>query len=100
MPSVVLLLCGNFSILHSASFVNKYHNKFLFEGVKQMGIKIRLLQLGKKQVDLLAEIRKRGYKNLQPPALSAYINRKDTTAQAERVLELADEILKEWEAEQ
>ena len=36
MPSVVLLLCGNFSILHSASFVNKYHNKFLFEEVKQM----------------------------------------------------------------
>lgn len=61
--------------------------------------KVRLAILGKKQIDLLFEIRKRGYKNLEPPTLSTYINGNSTSPQAQAVLELIDTILTEWESE-
>lgn len=64
-----------------------------------MEIKLRLLKLGKKQVDLLEEVRKRGYRNLYPTQLSQYILGKIQTAQAEAVLEICRQILVEWENE-
>ena len=60
-------------------------------------IKARLLNLGKKQVDLLEVIRKKGYANLQPPQRSAYINGSNTTPQAQAVLQIVYDTLEMWE---
>ena len=62
-------------------------------------IKARLLNLGKKQVDLLEVIRKNGYANLQPPQLSSYINGSNTTPQAQAVLRIVYKTLEAWEAD-
>lgn len=62
-------------------------------------VKLRLLNLGKKQVDLLKVIRKKGYTNLQPPQLSSYINGANTTPQAQAVMKIVYETLEQWEAE-
>ncbi len=62
-----------------------------------MNIKIKLLELNKKQVDLLDEIRKRGYPKLDPSVLSRYINGRDVTPQAKAVLSICEDVLNEWE---
>lgn len=62
-------------------------------------IKILLIELGKKQVDLLKELKKRGYKNLYSSQLSNYINGVENTPQAESVLAAVHEILDEWKKE-
>lgn len=64
-----------------------------------MNTKVRLLQLGKKQADLLAELHKRGFEKLSPPLLSNIINRRVNTPQAFKIRELCDKILDEWEEE-
>ena len=61
-----------------------------------MDIKIELIRLRKKQVDLLEELRKRGYPRLMPCQLSGYINGLVLGPQADTVLELCREIIKEW----
>ena len=61
--------------------------------------KSRLAALGKRQVDLLAEVRKRGYKNLQPPQISNYLSGMYTGPQAQAVLKIIGDILDEWEKE-
>lgn len=61
-----------------------------------MHIKIRLLELNRKQVDLLKEVRKRGYPKLDPSVLSKYINGRDVTPQSKAVLSLCETILAEW----
>lgn len=62
-----------------------------------MSIKVRLLEVNKRQVDLIDELRKRGYPTIQPPELSAFINNKLTTPKAEAVLKICDEIITDWE---
>lgn len=62
--------------------------------------KARLAALGKRQIDLLAECRKRGYASLQPPLLSRYLSGAQTGPQATAVLAIADEVLEKWEMEQ
>lgn len=62
-------------------------------------IKIKLLRIDKKQVDLLNEIRKRGYPTLSPQSLSSYISGYLVSPQADAVLKIARDILKEWENE-
>lgn len=62
-------------------------------------VKVKLLELEKKQVDLLMELRKRGYPRLQQPQLNAYINGAVTTPQAQAVMRIVDDILDEWENE-
>lgn len=57
----------------------------------------RLCALGKKNVDLLDEIRKRGFPNLYETQLSRYIGHRDNGPQAMAVRELIQDILKEWE---
>lgn len=64
-----------------------------------MNTKIRLLQLGKKQVDLLNLLQKRGFPSLCPQTLSAAINRRLNTPLACRVRNEVDQILTEWEKE-
>lgn len=62
-----------------------------------MNIKIKLLELNKKQVDLLDEIRKRGYPRMSQPVLSRYINGREVTPQAKAVLGICEAVLREWE---
>lgn len=62
-----------------------------------MDIKVRLVKLGKTQVNLLRVLHERGYKSLCPPTLSAIINMKLNTPQACRVRSEINDILKEWE---
>jgi hypothetical protein len=61
-----------------------------------MEIKNRLKALGKTQRWLLFELRERGI-NTQPPLLSSILSGAYTYPQAERVLKVCDEILKEVE---
>ena len=63
-----------------------------------MNIKIKLLELNKKQVDLLDEIHKRGYPTLPPSLLSRYINRREITPQSKAVLAICEDVLNEWES--
>lgn len=60
--------------------------------------KVRLAMLGKKQVDVLSEVRKRGYSNLEVSQLNAYINERNTTPQAKAVMKIVDDVLDEWES--
>lgn len=62
-----------------------------------MLIKIKLLELGKRQTDLLDELRRRGWKRLQQTELSTIVNGKLTTPKARSVLAMCDEILADWE---
>lgn len=62
-------------------------------------IKIKLFELGKKQVDLLRELRNRGQK-VSPQELSCFISGVVQTPKSETVLNIARDILKEWEAQQ
>lgn len=59
--------------------------------------KVRLAMLGKKQVDVLSEVRRRGYANLELSQLNAYINGRNTTPQAKAVMKIVDDVLNEWE---
>lgn len=65
-----------------------------------MNIKIRLLQLGKKQVDLVDYLQKNGYPTMCQQTVSAMVNRKLNTPLAYRVREEIDRILTKWEEEQ
>ena len=64
-----------------------------------MNTKIKLLQLGKTQVDLLRELRNRGYTSMIPATVSSIINRKLNTPLAFKVRAEIDKILDEWEEE-
>lgn len=59
--------------------------------------KIRMIKLGKRNVDLLEEVRKRGYPKLYQQQLSAYICRREFGPQAKAVLALIEDIITEWE---
>jgi len=59
-------------------------------------IKIRLIKLGKKQKDLIPELEKRGIK-ATPSEISNAINNVDVGPKANRIVELSNEIIKEWE---
>lgn len=62
-------------------------------------IKIKLFELGKKQVDLLRELRNRGQK-VSPQELSFFISGTLRTPKSEVVLKMSRDILKEWEDNQ
>ena len=62
-------------------------------------IKIRLAQLGKKQVDLLEELHKRGFKTVADTTLSKIINGRMESPQADAVKKVIAVILEEWERE-
>ena len=61
-------------------------------------IKFKLLRIGKKQVDLLRELRNRGQK-VSPQELSCFISGVVQTPKSEAVLKIARDILDEWEKE-
>lgn len=57
----------------------------------------RLGLVDKKQVELLAEVKKRGFSNLDPHLFSCYANGHSDTPQAKAVIAVANRILDEWE---
>jgi hypothetical protein len=59
-------------------------------------IKIRLIRLGRKQKDLIPELYRRGIK-ASPAELSNALNGVDVGPKANRIVELSNEIIKEWE---
>ena len=61
-----------------------------------MEIKYNLLLLGKRQIDLVREIRKRGYPKMTASLFSKYLNGYEPTPQCEAVLKLAEQIIDEW----
>lgn len=70
------------------------HKKMEVKSMYQ--IKDRLKALGKTQVWLILELRKRGVE-VQPPLMSSIINGVYTYPQAQRVLKVCDEVLKDVE---
>lgn len=59
-------------------------------------IKIRLIELGKKQADLIPELAKRGIK-ANPTELSQALTGRCQQPKAEAIISAANEIVKEWE---
>lgn len=59
-------------------------------------IKVRLAELGKKQVDLMPELAKRGIK-VNPTELSRAIGGTNQQPKMQTILSAANEILSEWE---
>lgn len=64
-----------------------------------MEIKMRLLQVGKKQVDLIHELRKRGYTGIEAPLVSSVISGRNSYPKGLEIREAIGDILSEWEAE-
>lgn len=62
-------------------------------------IKVRLVELGKKQVDLIPELVKRGMK-VSTAELSQAINGRNQQPKMGDILSAANEIVSEWEREQ
>lgn len=62
-------------------------------------IKIELLKLGKKQIDLLAALREKGFPKLYETQLSLYLSGRDVSPQGKAVLQLSKDIINEWKAE-
>lgn len=61
-------------------------------------IKVRLVELGKSQVDLIPELAKKGIK-ANPTELSYAIRGKSQTPKSEKILSAANEIVSGWERE-
>ena len=59
-------------------------------------IKVRLAELGKKQVDLIPELAKRGLK-VNPTELSNAILGRIQQPKTDKILSAANEIVSEWE---
>ncbi len=62
-------------------------------------LKLRLVELDKRQTDIVRELQKRGFKNLDRATFSSYLSRTRTGPQADTVLALAEEIVTQWEKE-
>ncbi|MEG2626081.1 MAG: hypothetical protein RR956_07400 [Christensenella sp.] len=62
-----------------------------------MDIKMRLLKLDRRQVDLLDALRRRGYPRIEHSNLSMYINHGGQSKHCVNVLAECDKILSEWE---
>lgn len=60
-----------------------------------MEIKIELIRLGKRQTDLIPELRKLGHK-VSAPEMSAFISGSIKTPKSKAVLEDAEKIIAKW----
>ena len=60
-------------------------------------IKARIITLGKRLVDLIPELEKRGIIVSAPPHLSNALNGKDITPKAVEIVRVSNEIVTEWE---
>lgn len=64
-----------------------------------MSIKVRLAILGKRQTDVLKELRKRGFETLAYNYFNECLNGMRPTPGSKKVLEACEEVLAEWERE-
>lgn len=64
-----------------------------------MEIKIRLISLGKRQVDIIAALRERFHETISSPELSKIINGVRNDNKSHRVIDEIKIILGEWEKE-
>lgn len=64
-----------------------------------MELKIELVKLGKRQIDLVSELRERGYK-INPPDISAYISGYIVTPKSQEVLKECERIIEKWKVEE
>lgn len=62
-------------------------------------IKVRLMELGKNQVDLIPELAKRDIK-VSPPELSLAINGVSQSPKSMNIVSAANEIVSSWEQQQ
>lgn len=62
-----------------------------------MEIKIRLISLGKRQVDIVAALRERFHETISSPELSKIINGVRNDNKSHRVIDEINVILEEWE---
>ena len=60
-------------------------------------IKARIITLGKRLVDLIPELAKRGIIVSAPSHLSNALNGKDTTPKAKEIVRVSNEIITAWE---
>lgn len=67
--------------------------------LSRFNIDVRVTKLGKKNVDVISELHKRGYK-VTPGEFSYFKNGRITSPKSDIILEAADKIISEWEAEQ
>lgn len=69
--------------------------------MQNYNIPVRLVTLGKKQVDLLREIKRRGipgpYNSLRATELSKFITGVDDPPKSDAILAECDKILTDWE---
>lgn len=61
-------------------------------------IKARLAELGKKNIDVIRELKLRGI-TCSPSHFSDAINGRNTSETADRICEMANDIICEWEKE-
>lgn len=61
-------------------------------------IRITLIQLGKKQIDLIHELKKKAV-TVTPSEMSGFLNGVYQTPKAKMVMEMVYQIIKEWECE-
>lgn len=64
-----------------------------------MELKIELVKLGKRQTDLISELRERGYK-INPPDISAYLSGYIVTPKSQEVLNECERIIEKWKTEE
>ena len=60
-------------------------------------IKLRLMELGRKQVELIPELRKRGIERITPSDLSVALKGDSQSPKSQKILSAANEIVTEWE---
>lgn len=64
-----------------------------------MNIKIRLVELDKRQADLLKELHRMGYSEIDPSTMSKIVCHKLNTPKAYMIREIISDILTQWEEE-
>ncbi|PWL54725.1 MAG: hypothetical protein DBY36_01935 [Clostridiales bacterium] len=61
--------------------------------------RLRLVALGRRQIDVLREAQSRGYK-MTAPALCAALSAVNATPREQEIRDIADQIITEWENEE
>lgn len=64
-----------------------------------MELKIELMKLGKRQKDLIPELREKGYK-VNPGDMSAYLSGYIVTPKSQEVLKECENIIERWKADE
>lgn len=90
-------LCSDFNLSQFTAVCNRETLERRI--ILNIWVKERLDAVGKKHIELLFEVRKRGFAKMSQPAFSAITTGATVTPQADAVLEVCSQILNEWEAQ-